>query len=87
MLARRGIKAVIRQKKDEIAARKHKSSAGGRPPHLDADIYGRPQRRRAARQPRQAVTDPAMLLIGISMLSWDGELCQRLAAGAVRRAV
>ena len=26
-------------------------------------------------------TDPAMLLIGVSMLTWDGELCQRLAAG------
>lgn len=27
-------------------------------------------------------TDPPMLLIGNSKLSWDGELCQRLAAGA-----
>jgi transposase len=38
-LARRGIKAVIPQKKDEIAARRCKGSAGGRPPHLDTDIY------------------------------------------------
>jgi transposase len=39
MLARRGIKAVIPQKKDEIAARKRKGSPGGRPPHLDAETY------------------------------------------------
>lgn len=39
MLARRGIKAVIPQKKDEIAARKRKGSLGGRAPHLDTDAY------------------------------------------------
>jgi transposase len=41
MLARRGIKTVIPQKKDEIAARKRKGSAGGRPPALDAATYKR----------------------------------------------
>lgn len=39
MLAARGIKAVIPQKKDEIAARRRKGSAGGRPPTLDAVAY------------------------------------------------
>jgi transposase len=39
MLAGRGIKAVIPQKKDEIAARKRKGSRGGRPPRLDAQTY------------------------------------------------
>lgn len=41
MLARRGIKTVIPQKKDEIAARKRKGSAGGRPPALHAATYKR----------------------------------------------
>lgn len=41
MLATRGIKAVIPQKKDEIAARKRKGSAGGRPPALDTETYKR----------------------------------------------
>lgn len=36
MLATRGIKAVIPQKRDEITARAGKGSAGGRPPKLDA---------------------------------------------------
>ncbi len=39
MLAGRGIKAVIPQKKDETAARQRKGSAGGRPPTLDAVTY------------------------------------------------
>ncbi len=39
MLVGRGIKAVIPQKKDEIAARKRRGSAGGRPPALDAVTY------------------------------------------------
>ena len=39
MLAGRGIKAVIPQKKDEIAARRRKGSAGGRPPAFDAGVY------------------------------------------------
>jgi transposase len=38
-LARRGITTVIPQKKDEIAARKRRGSAGGRPPALDTDTY------------------------------------------------
>ncbi|WP_448062762.1 IS5 family transposase [Cellulomonas hominis] len=41
MLAARGIKTVVPQKKDEIAARKRKGSAGGRPPSLDAETYKR----------------------------------------------
>lgn len=39
MLAGRGIKAVIPQKSDEIAARRRKGSAGGRPPKLDTVTY------------------------------------------------
>ncbi|WP_423218957.1 IS5 family transposase [Xylanimonas ulmi] len=39
MLAARGIKTVIPQKKDEIAARKRKGSTGGRPPAFDAEVY------------------------------------------------
>ncbi|QFU96560.1 Putative transposase for insertion sequence element IS402 [Luteimicrobium xylanilyticum] len=39
MLAGRGVRAVIPQKRDEIAARKRKGSAGGRPPGLDAETY------------------------------------------------
>ncbi|GIG41958.1 hypothetical protein Cph01nite_37200 [Cellulomonas phragmiteti] len=39
MLARRGIKAVIPQKRDEIAARKRRGRLGGRAPHLDAEVY------------------------------------------------
>lgn len=39
MLAGRGIKAVIPQKKDEIAARKRKGSVGGRPPAFNAETY------------------------------------------------
>lgn len=38
-LARRGIATVIPQKKDEIAARKRRGSAGGRPPWLDVETY------------------------------------------------
>ncbi len=39
MLAARGIKTVVPQKKDEIAARKRKGSLGGRRPRLDAAVY------------------------------------------------
>src|SRR5690606_8468018 len=39
MLSGRGIKAVIPQKSDEIAARRRKGSAGGRPPTLDTVTY------------------------------------------------
>jgi len=39
MLAGRGIKAVIPQKSTEIAARRRKGSAGGRPPVFDATTY------------------------------------------------
>jgi transposase len=39
MLTARGIKAVIPQKSDEIAARKKKGSGGGRPPGLDRTAY------------------------------------------------
>lgn len=39
MLARRGIGAVIPQKSTEIAARKRRGSAGGRPPAFDAETY------------------------------------------------
>lgn len=39
MLAGRGIKAVIPQKSNEIAARQRKGARGGRPPAFDADIY------------------------------------------------
>lgn len=38
-LRRRGIKAVIPEKKDQIAARKRRGSRGGRPPGLDAVAY------------------------------------------------
>lgn len=38
-LRRRGIKAVIPQKRDEIAARKRRGRKGGRPPALDAQTY------------------------------------------------
>lgn len=39
MLRARGIRAVIREKSDQIAARKRKGSRGGRPPAFDADAY------------------------------------------------
>ena len=39
MLRKRGIQAVIPQKKDEVAARARRGRAGGRPPKLDADKY------------------------------------------------
>jgi transposase len=39
MLAGRGIKTVIPQKSNEIAARQRKGSAGGWAPALDAEIY------------------------------------------------
>lgn len=39
MLAARGIKAVIPEKSDQIAARKRKGRNGGRPPRLDQDAY------------------------------------------------
>ena len=38
-LRRRGIKAVIPDKRDQAAARKRRGSNGGRPPGLDADAY------------------------------------------------
>ena len=38
-LRRRGIKAVIPDKRDQAAARKRRGSKGGRPPGLDADAY------------------------------------------------
>lgn len=41
MLTARGIKTVIPQKKDEIAARKRKGRTGGRPPGLDTEVYKR----------------------------------------------
>ena len=41
MLARRGIRVVIPEKKDTIAARQRKGSAGGRPPAFDAHAYKR----------------------------------------------
>lgn len=39
MLRRRGVTAVIPQKRDELAARARRGRAGGRPPHLNAEIY------------------------------------------------
>lgn len=39
LLAARGIVAVIPQKSNEVAARKRKGSAGGRPPAFDAEAY------------------------------------------------
>lgn len=39
MLTGRGIKTVIPQKSTEIAARKRKGTAGGRPPAFDAETY------------------------------------------------
>lgn len=39
LLRERSIKAVIPEKSDQIAARKRKGSAGGRPPAFDADAY------------------------------------------------
>lgn len=41
MLARRGIRVVIPEKKDTIAARQRKGSAGGRPSAFDANAYKR----------------------------------------------
>ncbi len=38
-LRRRGIRAVIPEKSDQIAARKRRGSRGGRPPRLDEDAY------------------------------------------------
>lgn len=38
-LRRRGIKAVIPEKRDQIAARKRRGRRGGRPPGLDKDAY------------------------------------------------
>lgn len=38
-LRRRGIKAVIPEKRDQAANRKKKGSAGGRPVSHDADLY------------------------------------------------
>lgn len=51
MLAARGIKAVVPQKKDEIAARQRKGSLGGRVPHLDAAAYTGQQQSRAGELP------------------------------------
>jgi transposase len=39
MLRRRGIRAVIPEKSDQIATRKRRGHRGGRPPGLDADAY------------------------------------------------
>lgn len=39
MLRARGIRAVIPEKSDQIAARIRKGSKGGRPPAFDADAY------------------------------------------------
>ncbi len=39
MLRSRGITAVIPEKSDQVAARKRKGSAGGRPPAFDAEAY------------------------------------------------
>lgn len=39
MLAERGIKAVIPQRSDEIANRRRRGSAGGRPPAFDPTTY------------------------------------------------
>lgn len=39
MLRVRGIRAVIPEKSDQIAARNRKGSKGGRPPAFDADAY------------------------------------------------
>lgn len=38
-LRRRGIKAVIPEKRDSVAARKRRGSTGGRPPAFDAVAY------------------------------------------------
>lgn len=38
-LRRRGIKAVIPEKSDQIAARKRRGRRGGRPPGFDAVVY------------------------------------------------
>lgn len=38
-LRRRGITAVIPEKSDQVAARKGKGSAGGRPPGFDSELY------------------------------------------------
>ena len=39
VLRRRGIKAVIPEKRDQIAGRKRRGAKGGRPPKLDAQTY------------------------------------------------
>lgn len=39
LLRARGIRAVIPQRSDQIAHRRSKGPAGGRPPGFDADIY------------------------------------------------
>ncbi len=39
MLRKRGIRAVIPQRSDQIAHRKTRGSAGGRPPGFDPDLY------------------------------------------------
>ncbi|WP_301469803.1 transposase [Acidipropionibacterium jensenii] len=38
-LRSRGIRAVIPEKKDQIATRKKRGSKGGRPPAFDAGVY------------------------------------------------
>ena len=38
-LRRRGIRVVIPEKSDQIAYRKNKGTAGGRPPKFDAGLY------------------------------------------------
>ncbi len=54
-LRRRGIKAVIPDKRDQAAARKRRGSKGGRPPGARRRRLQGPQRRRAVLRPRQAV--------------------------------
>jgi putative transposase len=39
LLRRRGIRAVIPEPDNQIAARKNRGSGGGRPPNLDAEDY------------------------------------------------
>ena len=39
LLRSKGIKAVIPEKSDQVANRKNKGSAGGRPPNFDAESY------------------------------------------------
>lgn len=38
-MRRRGIRAVIPQRSDQIKKRKNRGAAGGRPPNFDAHLY------------------------------------------------